>query len=86
MDVQIVRMAEARCQFLDWQQLLFRKPDLVIRTRAIGHGTAEHLINPVETQIAVTPGILSSKTALNIEIGAADQKDRADIWLVRPGP
>ena len=75
MDSLALCIAETRRKFLDWRQLLPRKPELVVGRWTIGHCTAEHFIDAIAWQIAIAHNILSSHASIHIEIGTADQRD-----------
>src|SRR5438876_8035716 len=72
MDALAVWMAKACCQFLDGQQLLPRKPELVVGRRAIRYCATQHLIYAIAAEIAIALDVLSSQAAIHIEIGTAD--------------
>lgn len=75
MDALALCIAETGSKFLDWQQLLSRKPELVVGRHAIRYGAVQHLVNAIATQIAVELNVLPSKTSIYIKIGTADQPD-----------
>src|SRR5260370_10407730 len=79
MDALALGIAEARRKLLDGRYLLTLKPDFVVGRHAVGHGTAEYFIDSVSAQVAVARGVLSGKTAIHIEVWAADQRDQVTI-------
>jgi len=81
MDTLALLVSEARCHFLDWQQLLPGKPEFLVRTGAVRQGAVEYFVYPIASQIAVALVILAGITAIDIQVGTADQPDQALFWL-----
>src|SRR5712691_6712158 len=53
MDTLALLVSEARCHFLDWQQLLPGKPEFLVGTGAVRQGAVEYFVYPIASQIAV---------------------------------
>src|SRR6266571_1619157 len=88
MDTLALLVSEACCHFLDWQQLLPGKPELLVGTGAVRQGAVEYFVYPIASQIAVAPGILAGIPAIDIQVGTASQPDQALFclfWLGGPG-
>src|SRR5260370_5845140 len=76
MDTLALLVSEARCYFLDWQQLLRCKPEFLVGTGTVRQGAVEYFVYPIASQIAVALAILAGITAIDIQVGTADQPDQ----------
>src|SRR5712692_520423 len=85
MEALALGVSEACCHFLDRQQLLWCKPEFLVGTGAVCHGAVEHFVYPIALEIAIALAILASITAIDIQVGTADQPDQPQDWLNGPG-
>src|SRR5260370_40830033 len=86
METLALGVSEARCHLLDRQQLLPCKPEFFAGTGAVRYGAAEHFVCAIASQIAVALAILAGITAIDIQVGTANQPDRPLYCLGAAGP
>ena len=79
-----LRVSEACCHFLDWQQLLPGKPEFLVGTGAVCQGAVEDVVYPIASQIAVALVVAAGITAIDIQVGTANQPDQPLFWLGGP--
>src|SRR5260370_1992228 len=82
-----LRVSEARCHFLDGQQLLRCKPEFLVGTGTVRQGAVEYFVYPLASQIAIALVVAAGIPAIDIQVGTPDQPDQALVclfWLGAP--